>query len=161
MRKKIVLFFCATLLFFSFLSPFAVGMDRDLDGILNSAEQFFKVLQGGRYAQTWSCLSARSRDTIVDDMYKGLNGQYSREQIMSDLKAGGMLAAGFWKGVLKSFDPRTVLENSTWGTGEIGPRKAELLITGKKSSHPARLYMFNEAGEWKVGLVESFWTRKK
>ncbi len=45
--------------------------------------------------------------------------------------------------------------------GHIRPDSAELLITHKRSQKPARLQMFKENGTWKVGLVETFWTRKK
>ncbi len=134
--------------------------DDNLDMILSSAEKFFQVLKANDYRQTWSLLSTQSRHVIIEDMYKGLDARYSREQIRSDLTAGGMIAAGYWRGVLQSFDPKSVLEESAWEVGEIGPKKAELLVTNKKSSHPARLQMFHEDGAWKIGLVESFWTRK-
>lgn len=137
------------------------AQDANLDKILGTAERFFQVLQAKQFSQTWALLSSRSKDVIVDDLYKGSNAQYSPEQIRSDMQAGGMIAAGYWKGVLQTFDPKIILENSKWEAGQIGAKEAELLITGKKASQPARLKMYYEGGGWKVGLVESFWTRKK
>ncbi|MHB8108678.1 MAG: hypothetical protein ACYDHW_01445 [Syntrophorhabdaceae bacterium] len=137
------------------------GQEDTLDKILKSTERFFQVLSEGKYRETWSLLSSKSKDVITEDIYKGSNAQYSREQIRSDLQAGGMIAAGYWKGVLQYFDPKTILEDSKWEAGSITAREAELLITNKKASHPARLKTYYESGEWRVGLVESFWGRKK
>ena len=105
-------------------------------------------------------LSAKSRGVIVDDIRKGTNGQYTMEQINTDLKANGMIAGSYWKGILQSFDPATILEESKWEVGFVREERAELLITHRKSKHPVCLQMIKEGGTWKVGLVETFWTRK-
>lgn len=137
--------------------------ENEIDAVLTSAETFFKALKDKKYVQTWSLLSAKSKDTIINDIYRetGSSGMvYTKEQIASDMNAGGMIAAGYWKGILESFDPRIVLENSQWDIGYIREREAEIKITQKKSTNPARLQMFKENGGWKVGLVETFWSRK-
>ena len=139
----------------------ADGGQDDLERVLSSAESFFKSLKKGNYSQTWSMLSDRSKETITDDIYKGTNSEYSKQQIASDLKAGGMIAGSYWKGVLQSFDPTSVLEESKWEVGSVRPDKADLLITHRKSKNPAQLQMFKESGGWKVGLVESFWVMKR
>ncbi len=140
------------------------GMENDLDGVLRSAEGFFQTLKAADYRQAWSLLSLGSREVITDDIYKGSvspGSAYTKEQITSDLQAGGMIATSFWKGVLQYFDPNKVLEESKWETGFIRPDRAELLITHRRSTNPAHLKLFKESGSWKVGMVESFWTRKK
>ena len=141
------------------------GRDKqdDLDRVLASAEGFFESLKTKDYSQAWSFLSHRSREVISDDIYKGSiesGAGYTKEQIKSDLQAGGMIAGSYWKGVFQSFDPDTVLEESKWEVGFVRSDTAELFITHRKSSRPACLKLFNEAGVWKVGLVESFWTRR-
>lgn len=159
MVKIIKLTICILACLFA-LNVFGAEQGNNMDKVLSAAEGFFKQLQAKNYRQTWSCLSSKSKEVIVEEIYKGSNAQYSLEQVRSDLQAGGMIAAGYWKGVLQTFDPRTILENSKWETGRIGPKEAELVITYKKSSNPALIRMYNESGEWKLGLVESFWTRK-
>jgi len=47
-----------------------------------------------------------------------------------------------------------------WEIGFIKENKAEIIIKQKKSEEPARLKLFKENNKWKVGLVETFWTRK-
>ena len=37
--------------------------------------------------------------------------------------------------------------------------RAEILLTHHGATHPATLKMFREDGDWKVGLVETFWSR--
>jgi hypothetical protein len=158
-KGLLILTLCAAI----FLSPAVgrgAGEQGDLDGILTSAERFFRCLRGRNFSQAWSFLSVRSREVITADIYKGSGGQYSEEQIRGDLKAGGMIARSYWTGVLESFDPLLILEESRWEEGFVRPEKAELLITYRKSKYPVHLKLFKEAGAWKVGMVESFWTRK-
>lgn len=138
-------------------------MQEDLDKVLASAEGFFRSLKTKNYRQAWSFLSRRSREVICNDIYKGSldpSTGYTKEQIKSDLQAGGMIAGSYWKGVLELFDPNSVLDESKWEMGFVHSDAAELFITHRKSSRPARLKLFNETGVWRVGLVESFWTRK-
>lgn len=158
-RNLLILTLCAAV----FLLPAVgrgAGEQGDLDGILASAERFFQCLRGGNFSQAWSFLSVRSRETITADIYKGSGGYYSQEQIRGDLKAGGMIARSYWTGVLESFDPILILEESRWEEGFVYPERAELLITYRKSKYPVHLKLFKESGTWKVGMVESFWTRK-
>jgi len=150
---------CAFILLSPAVSP-AAGERDDLSGVLTSAEHFFQCLRKGSFSQAWSFLSARSREAITADIYKASGRQYSKEQISGDLRAGGMIARSYWTGVLESFDPLLILEESRWEEGFVRPDTAELLITHRKSKHPVNLKLFKESGSWKVGMVESFWTRK-
>ncbi len=158
-KGLVLLVLCALILLSPVVSP-AAGERDDLDGVLTSAERFFQCLMKGSFSQAWSLMSARSRETITIDIYRGSGGQYSKEQISGDLKAGGMIARSYWTGVLESFDPLLILEESRWEEGFVRPEEAELLITHRKSKHPVHLKLFKESGSWKVGMVESFWARK-
>jgi hypothetical protein len=148
---------------FALLTPAAelgAGGQDELDAVLTSAERFFQCLRKGNFSQAWSFLSIESRETVTADIYKASGRQYSKEQINGDLRAGGMIARSYWTGVLESFDPLIILEESRWEEGFVRPGKAELLITHRKSKYPVHLKLFKESGSWKVGMVESFWTRK-
>ncbi|MBP2684153.1 MAG: putative cytosolic protein, partial [Deltaproteobacteria bacterium] len=56
-------------------------------------------------------------------------------------------------------DPDIALEHSRWEIGSVGKDRAEILLTHHGADHPARLQLFREDGGWKVGLVETFWSR--
>ena len=162
--KGRVLLICVLFLAGAFTGYGADERQDELDKVLASAESFFRSLKSGSYGQAWSLLSVKSRETIIDDIYRGSKSsgtEYAKQQIAGDMKAGGMIAGSYWKGVLQSFDPNAVLEESRWEAGSVRSDRAQLLITHKKSKSPAQLQMFNEGGLWKVGLVESFWTMKK
>jgi len=154
----LIMALCA--LFFCLGSGESAAPQGDLDRILFSSETFFKVMRSGDHVKVWSMLSSKSHWTIVADISKAVGPGYSMKQIEEDLSKGGPIAVSYWKGFLESFDPDTILEKSKWEVGYIGSDRAELLITYRKSKRPARLQMFKEGGTWKVGLVETFWTRK-
>lgn len=160
----LVLSFCAL---FLFLSPAdgACGKPHvEMDSILRSAESFFKALKSKDHVKAWSLMSARSKETVVTDIVRasGSSGEgLDRERIASDLRDGGQIAAAYWDGFLSNFDPDTVLEQSRWEMGPIRDLTAEINITYKKSTGPARLRMFKEGGEWKVGLAETFPTKRR
>jgi hypothetical protein len=141
----------------------AGSKDDDLGRVLESAERFFKSLRAARYAEVWSLLSLRSQEIITEDIMNGpmtAGTRYTKDQIRADLRIGGLIATSYWRGVLQSFDPDLVLEESRWESGFMGRDKAELLITHRRSTNPAHLKLYKEADVWKVGMVESFWTRK-
>ena len=156
--------FCAFFILFSFtvLIP-VVYSQSNIDTILSSTEAFFKALRSKDYAKTWSTLSSRSKETIISDIQNEpqASSKYSVDQIRKDLESGGPIARSYWGAFLRSFNPNMVLEDSKWEMGPIRPDSAEVVITYKKSRDPARIQMFKENGSWKIGLVETFWTRKK
>ena len=135
----------------------------DIDNILLSAESLFKNMKVKDYPSIWMFLSERSKEAIIGDVYKASASagiEYSKKQIYQDFSIGGLLSKSYWNGFLKTFDPDMVLEHSKWGIGTVKKDEAEIIITYKKSERPAILKMFKENGHWKVGLVETFWTRK-
>ena len=81
------------------------------------------------------------------------------EAVRRDFVAGGPIARDYWDAFLRRFDPDTALEHSRWEIGSVGKDRAEILLTHHGADHPATLKMFLEDGTWKVGLVETFWSR--
>ena len=54
-----------------------------------------------------------------------------------------------------------MLEQSTWEMGPSNRQQAEIILQYRKADRPARLKMFNEGGQWKVGLIESFGAERR
>jgi hypothetical protein len=147
------------------ISPhiYAEELNKEADGILTSAESLFKAMQKKDYARIWGFLSQKSRDTIVQDTYKALipdAGSYSEENIGKDFSGGGSLSTAYWNAFLSKFDPAMILDQSRWEMESVKDDNAEIKITYNKAENPAILKMFKEDGVWKVGLTETFWTRK-
>ncbi len=150
---------------FSLSAANAGQQSPEIDGILNSAESLFKTMKAREYSRIWVYLSEASKKEIVNVSYKairkynaaaGMNVEYPRELVESDFRSGGAAAQSYWDGYLTSFIPEVALEQSRWEMGSIGRNEAELLLWYKRSELPARIQMFKENGEWKVGLIETF-----
>jgi len=141
--------------------PALAQQPADIDAILQGAESMFKAMKQKDYPGIWKYISARSRTTIVDTTAKGVVKSYSREQVKTDFSIGGLIAKSYWDEYLRYFDPDTALEQSKWEIGPVTRQQAEIVLQHRKSDHPARLKMFNEGGQWKVGLIESFGTERR
>jgi hypothetical protein len=141
----------------------ADGANVDQTSILTAAESVFQAMQRGDYAALWRGLTAGTQRTIVRNVEKALDkaGKAQTEEIIRrDMESGGELAKGYWSGYLSSFDPKTVLDQSTWKMGEIKKDRSEIILRYRKSSDDAILKMYREEGSWKVGLDETFSTRQ-
>jgi len=157
----------AVLLLLLTLFPFfcLIGQtDNETERILNAAEILFKSMKNRDYKGIWDHLSHKSRQTIIKDVYKELTkkekGRYTVEEIGSDFNECGTLCKSYWGVFLQNFDPHIALEESTWSMGPIKPSEAEIIIRYRTSAQPARLKMYKEENLWKVGLTETFWSRK-
>ena len=160
--KTCLTIFCITLLLVS-ASTFAHASDDGVDAVLASAEGLFKAMQKKDYAAVWSGLSGESHATIVSDTWKALKaspGNYTEALVAEDFAQGDVLARAYWDAYLQHFDPAMVLEDSRWEMGPVKGDRAQIVITYKKAEKPATLHMVRESGMWKVGLTESFWSRK-
>jgi hypothetical protein len=134
------------------------------------------------YPAIFAALSAKSRETIVAEtasafaaaaMQSPLGKATSAdtppapaksspprlEEVRNDFVAGGPIARDYWDAFLRRFDPDAALEHSRWEIGSVGKDRAEILLTHHGAERPAVLKMFLEAGGWKAGLVETFWSR--
>lgn len=161
MRRStiIVCIACLTLLPYRLVH----ASETDLDAVLTSAEALFRAMQHRDYVKVWAGLSGKSRQTIAGDTWNALKsspGSYTEALVAEDFSKGDVLARAYWDAYLKNFDPVMILDDSTWEMGSLEGDAAKITITYKKASKPATLHMVREGGVWKVGLTESFWSRK-
>jgi len=161
MKQFFITLFLVLLIFFPSFVIFGSSQEQEKEAILLTAESFFKSLKEKNFSETWKLLSRKSKNTITEEVYNNLKGKVSKEKIYEDFEKVGPLAQAYWNGFLSTFNPDLVLEHCKWEFGKINRDKAEIILTYEKSKNPAILQMFKEAGMWRVGLVETFWTRKK
>ncbi len=162
MKKLLVISFVFLIFQLNFFA-YAEKSSNEIDNVLSSAESLFKAMKDRDYPAVWKLLTVNSKIQIVDDTYKSsikAGVEYTKEQINMDFSATGPIANAYWNAFLAVFNPDMVIEQSKWEMGRIEKDKAEIAITHKNSEMPAVLKMFKEGGIWKVGLVETFWTRK-
>jgi hypothetical protein len=153
----------ALLVIFSLTYPVLSQTEEDL-AMLKAGEGFFLVLKNREYGKIWGFLSQGSKERIVKDVVKAISerGETSNEEsIRKDFENLGPVSFAYWSTFAQHFDPDLVLLESTWKLGKRKEREGEIILTHRQGRRPAVLRMFKENGEWKVGLVESFWTRKK
>jgi len=144
------------------LPVFAQTDGRETDAVLAAAETFFVKLKSKEYRTVWEFLTEKSQETIVRDTYKSFSKavvKHSREEIAADFRRGEGVAGEYWQGYLGAFDPDLALNQSAWSIGMLRKERAEIRLLYKKAKEPAVLRMFREKGRWKVGLVETFWSR--
>lgn len=137
---------------------------KSVSPILGPAEKFFSSLQNNEYDIAWNLLSERSHEVIIDDVYKAsskINGRLRKEDITRDFNNNGTMFFNYWKAFLNTFDTEMILEKSLWEMGVISDDKAEIIITYEDSQKPTILVMHKQLNSWKVGLVETFWQRKR
>jgi len=150
--------------------------------ILARAESLFQSMKAHDYPAIFAALSAKSRETIVAETTSALAAAAmpapsgtpipadtpsavatdpgpGPEAVRRDFVAGGPIARDYWDAFLRRFDPDAALEHSRWEIGSVGKDRAEIRLTHRGADHPATLKMFREDSGWKVGLVETFWTR--
>jgi len=136
---------------------------KTIDAILYSAEDFFICFNKSDYKTVWELLSEKSKNKIIDEIYDASrdNGsKIEKDAIRRSFRQKGLIASNFWNAARSKFNPDMVLEESHWEIGFIKNNKAEIIITYKKSPRPSKLKMYKESGSWRVGLVETFWSRK-
>jgi hypothetical protein len=177
-----------SLLLFAFLfvaqPAYAVPTEENpaVPEILDRAESLFLSMKARDYPAIFAVLSAKSRETIVAETTSALSAAARKppslgpaaadnlsasakipapglEVVRSDFIAGGPIARDYWNAFLSRFDPDAALEHSRWEIGSVGRDRAEILLTHHGAERPAVLKMFLEAGGWKAGLVETFWSR--
>ena len=163
-NKSLIFYIFLIILFFKPYSHAAPLQDRDIEAALSSAELIFKTMKDRNYPTIWYLLTRKSRDTIVDDVYKAeakAGVQYTKTNIAEDFNNGGLLSQTYWNSFLENFNPDIVLDESKWDIGKFDKDRGEVIIRYRKAEKPAIIQMFKEEGVWKVGLTETFWTRKK
>ena len=78
-----------------------------------------------------------------------------------DFEQQGVLFRAYWEAFSRVFDPELALTHSRWSIKKCGNKRCEINLQYEKSKYPAVVKLYREKGGWKVGLVESFWTRKR
>jgi len=134
-----------------------------LNAILYSAEDFFISIKKSEFETSWDLLSEKSKNRIIKEIYdvsRDNGAEIEKDVIRKSFRQNGLIASNFWNAARSKFNPDMVLEESHWEIGFIRNSKAEITITYRKSSHPSRLKMYKEQGYWRVGLVETFWSRR-
>lgn len=162
-KYYITLIFCTLSLTLSLLLPILTFADKAEDEILSVTERFFIALKERRFADAWDLLTVKSKNTIIDEVYKDINKtktKMGREVVKEEFQKKGELFDIFWNNFIKKFDPDTVLEQSAWNIGRIESDRATLILRYKRSEYDSELQIYKEEGRWKFGLVESYWTRK-
>jgi len=159
---KLFVFICFTYgLFFS--APLVYADDAVINNVLSSTETLFKALKEKNYTAVWNLLTIKSKNIILDDVCREtvkLGSECSKGQLNDDFAKGGSPAKAYWDNYITVFNPDMVLEHSTWKINLIKNEYAEVNILYKKSGKPAILKLYKEANIWKVGLEETFGTRK-
>jgi len=155
-------FFCiiCVLIFPCARTVFADDPAKSEGPVLESAENFFVFLKEKNYRAAWELLSERSRETIINDVYESAreNGaEIGKEKIIADFSGSGIIFNNYWNAFMANFDPDVVLNERVWEFEKIGPVRAIILLRGEGVT---RLMMYKEAGWWRVGFVETFWTRR-
>ena len=162
-RNKLLAVILALCLLLPAALPVSAQTDgRETDAVLAAAETFFAKLKSKEYKTVWEFLTEKSQETIVRDTYKSFSKtvvKHSREEIAADFRRGEGVAGEYWQGYLSVFDPDLALNQSAWSIGMLRKERAEIRLLYKKAKEPAVLRMFREKGRWKVGLVETFWSR--
>ena len=138
--------------------------DPAVPAILDRAESLFQSMKSRDYPAIFAALSAKSRETIVAETAAASAAAANAsppdpEAVRSDFIAGGPIARDYWDAFLRRFDPDAPLEHSRWEIGSVKQDRAEILVTHHGADHAATLKMFREDAGWKVGLVETFWSR--
>jgi hypothetical protein len=164
MNKIVVFFLIALICHLAIAVPCAVSAEEDMnftiDVMLAQAEDFFKSLKTGKYDAAWHLLSEKSRQTIIDDVFKtyqDMGGAIQREAIEQDFENSDIIFRNYWNSFVQRFDALMILDDSRWQSGMMEQDRAEIIITYKDSKNPLKLKMVKENDLWKVGLVETFW----
>jgi hypothetical protein len=161
MKKKSIIFLIVVFCFTAAEVSFA-GQTEENE-ILTAADNLFVQMKNKDYKAIWESLTFKTKEIIISDVYKTSkkeNIELKKEYLARDFSSNGPQAQAYWNSYLRVFDPVIVLEQCIWEMGEIGKKEAEVILKYKKSDKPAILKMYKENNEWKVGLEESFGTRK-
>jgi hypothetical protein len=161
---KYMTVFYAFVFFLLFCTEPCLSADKGEDDVLTAAETFFVALKEKRFADVWGSLTVKSRDTIINEVYKEINKtetKIGKGLVTDDFNKNGELSRTYWNSFLKNFDPDTVLEQSIWSIGKIKGDNATVILKYKESEYNSELKLYKEDRKWHVGLVESFWIMKR
>lgn len=141
----------------------AYAKNEKAGAVLFPAYSFFVNLNSHNYKNAWSFLTKSSHIAIINEIensfaknnIKNISGQ----KISNSMKNGGFISKSYWRGFLKSFNPKMVIKYSVWTIKSIGAKTAQIEINYKYGKAPTFLKMYKEDGKWKFGLYETFYGR--
>ncbi|MGZ3636121.1 MAG: hypothetical protein ACXWMO_13290 [Syntrophales bacterium] len=137
--------------------------NNDAVPVIEATESLFKAMKERNYPQIWSLLTQKSHEIIIDDVRKAIakaGTDTAIDSLQTDFASGGRYAREYWDAYLNVFDPGMVLEQSKWEMGKIGKNESEIILRYRKSDQPAILKIYKENDSWKVGLEETFRSRR-
>jgi hypothetical protein len=161
--KYMTVFYAFAFFLLSCTEP-CLRADKVEDEVLTAADAFFVALKEKRFADAWESITAKSRDTIINEVYKEINKtktKIGKDLVTDDFNKNGELSRIYWNSFLKNFDPDIILEQSTWSIGKIKGDTAMIVLKYKESEYNSELKLYKENGKWHFGLVESFWIMKR
>ncbi|OPY85386.1 MAG: hypothetical protein A4E71_02119 [Smithella sp. PtaU1.Bin162] len=132
--------------------------------ILTATENLFQFMQSRDYASIWSGISLKTRGIIIKDVQKAekkaTGAEIDKQKLESDFQIGGPFAKSYWDSYLSVFNPDIVLQQCKWEMGKIEKSEAEVILQYKKSEKPSVIKVYRENNAWRVGLEESFGSRR-
>jgi hypothetical protein len=162
-KAKLIIIFSILSVLFAGISFSAPQNDQaEEDFILFAAENLFIYMKNKEYVSVWNCLSVKSQQVIIADVYKESKKtgvEYKKNELLRDFNSGGMFAKAYWDSFLTAFDSNIALEQCKWEMGKIEKNEAEVILKYKKSDNQAILKMYKENNAWRIGLKESFGVR--
>jgi hypothetical protein len=164
LSKKYMTVFYLFIFFLFFCAELYSSTDKVEDEVLTAANSFFVNLKEKKFVDVWESITVKSRDTIINDVYKEINKtetKVGKGLVTDDFNNNGELSRSYWNSFLKNFDPDTILEKSVWSIGKIKGDTATIILKNKMSENNSELKLYKENGKWHFGLVESFWIMKR
>ena len=140
------------------------GLNHDAeDRVVETAESFFVDLKERSFDSVWESLSSRSRERIVDDVFRSAkrgSRTLAKSDVEDDFASGGLLFMSYWNSFRAGIDVDSVLDHDIWKVESIDNKEAVVNIIHPESKGLTRFKLFREQGRWKVGLVETFWPNR-
>jgi len=133
------------------------------DAILTATDNLFQFMKARDYVAVWKNISFKTRRIIVDDVqkaFKKTGTAISEKELEKDFIFGGAIAKDYWDSYLSVFDADIVLRQCKWEMGRVEKEEAEVVLHCKKSENPTILKIYRENDAWRVGLEESFGSRR-
>jgi hypothetical protein len=164
LRLRLLFIIPVTLLFLTSCQHVQKDLNHaEEDRILAAAEVFFSALKAGSFEDAWKLLTKKSRDRIIDDVYRSVrrkDNSVTKKDVEDDFNKNGILFQSYWNSFRAGIDVEGVLNESRWEMGQVEDYMAVIEIKHPASSGITRLKLYREQGLWKVGLVETFWPNR-
>ncbi|MBI4683488.1 MAG: hypothetical protein HY757_10380 [Nitrospirae bacterium] len=139
---------------------YAEDHSKSVPLILQSAENFFIFLDERNFRAAWELMTEKSHQTIINDIYEisaDRGADISKDDISKNITSNGIIFNNYWQAFMTNFDPDVILKDRVWEFEKIESDYAVILL---KKRNVTKLKIYKENNQWKVGLVESFWTRR-